>query len=62
MCLCLADLAADAADPGSVPSLFRLMPTDTAKRCQPASSEIPAQRHDGRYRYQHQKSELYYDV
>ena len=46
----------------SVPSLFRQTLISTTKRCEPARSEIPAQRHDRRYCDRPQKFELYYDV
>jgi hypothetical protein len=42
-----------------VPSLFRLTLINATKGRKPTRTKIPAQRHDGRFRYRHQKFELY---
>ena len=52
----------DSLPQPSVPSLFRQTAISSAKRCEPTRTEIPAQRHDGRYGNQRQKFELHSDV
>lgn len=52
----------DAGPTGTVPSLFRMTLISATKRRNPTLNEIPAQRHDRRYRYRRRKSELYYDA